>query len=151
MEDNYIYTREEFLRDVHVSFCQGHISELEGSYLLGSWPVNIQAVHYSSAESPEAVVSEERCSFNPARDDAEDAALYSDLFCDEEAPSPLQQVVGERMRTYCFPGGHQISVGAVTGFMPTPLGEHCLETVYGEKFIVATGWLCIQLERDSWF
>lgn len=55
----------------------------------------------------------------------------------------------ERKRTYHFPG-RSLTVENVSAICVRPSGTHRLETADGKKFIVAPGWLMIELDMDAW-
>lgn len=56
---------------------------------------------------------------------------------------------GEKSRTYRFADG-SVTVANVTRVCVRPSGSHRLETADGKKFIVAAGWLAIEVVADDW-
>ncbi len=59
-------------------------------------------------------------------------------------------ITGEDSRTYHFPGGNQLTIPNVTGLYVRPSGSHRLETKSGGKYIVAAGWLAIEVVAPAW-
>lgn len=62
----------------------------------------------------------------------------------------FSDVIGETRRVYLFPGGTAIKVDNVTRICVRPSGGHRLETSDGRKFIIAPGWLAIEVVADRW-
>lgn len=56
----------------------------------------------------------------------------------------------EERRTYVYPCGFQYEVRNVVRVAVRPSGNHRLETVDGEKFIVAAGWKVMVLHMKEW-
>lgn len=51
----------------------------------------------------------------------------------------------EKTRIYLFPKGEKIELTNVTEFGSRPSGSHRLKTADGKLYIIATGWLAIEL------
>lgn len=58
--------------------------------------------------------------------------------------------VKEQNRCYIFPNDERVSFLRVVKFGVGKSGTHRLETADGQKHIVATGWLAINLDLDEW-
>lgn len=56
----------------------------------------------------------------------------------------------ERKRTYHFADGRILAIENVSAICVRPSGSHRLETVEGQKWIVAPGWVAIELDIDKW-
>ncbi len=56
---------------------------------------------------------------------------------------------GERSRTYIFAAG-KFTVENVARICVRPSGSHRLETKDGRKFIVAAGWIVIEVVAEEW-
>ena len=56
----------------------------------------------------------------------------------------------EKKRTYLFPGGEKLEFEQVAAVCVRPSGSHRLETASGKKYIVAPGWLAIELDMEHW-
>ena len=52
----------------------------------------------------------------------------------------------EPKRTYLFPGGERVTVENVCAVCVRPSGGHRLETTDGRKWIIAPGWLAVELQ-----
>lgn len=61
----------------------------------------------------------------------------------------FQAITGEHRRTYTFPGG-TVTVENVVKLCVRPSGSHRLQTKYGRKFIIAAGWLAIEVVAERW-
>ena len=61
----------------------------------------------------------------------------------------FQTVKGEQRRTYTFPNG-TVAVDNVVRICVRPSGSHRLETADGRKFIIAAGWLSIEVVAERW-
>ena len=55
----------------------------------------------------------------------------------------------ERKRMYHFPDGKTFTLTDVTHLLARPSGTHRLQTSDGRKWIVAAGWLAIELDVDE--
>lgn len=56
---------------------------------------------------------------------------------------------GEKSRTYQFAEG-VVTVRDVARVAVRPSGSHRLETKDGRKFIIAAGWLAIEIDAAEW-
>ena len=61
----------------------------------------------------------------------------------------FQAVTGEKSRTYTFPDGI-VRIEGVSKLCVRDSGSHRIETADGKKYIVAAGWIAIQVEADAW-
>lgn len=61
----------------------------------------------------------------------------------------FQEIKNEDRRTYIYPDG-QFTVEGVVRLLVRPSGTHRLETADGRKFIVAAGWLAIEVVAKDW-
>ncbi len=55
----------------------------------------------------------------------------------------------ERKRTYHFPVG-KVEIENVSAVCVRPSGNHRLQTEDGGKYIVNSGWNCIEIDTDKW-
>ncbi len=56
----------------------------------------------------------------------------------------------EKRRVYHFPGGDTLALENVVALCVRPSGNHRLETADGRRWIVAAGWLAVELEVEGW-
>jgi hypothetical protein len=56
----------------------------------------------------------------------------------------------ERSRTYHFPSGEKITIEGVSQILVRPSGSHRLVTQTGVKWIIASGWIAIEIDVDNW-
>lgn len=63
---------------------------------------------------------------------------------------PEMTEVKEQNRRYIFPNGETVTFKNVVKFGVGSSGTHRLETKDGQKHIVNTGWLAINLDLDEW-
>jgi hypothetical protein len=56
----------------------------------------------------------------------------------------------ERSRTYHYADGRTLAMKDVRALCVRPSGTHRLETADGRKWIVAPGWVAIELDVDDW-
>ena len=57
---------------------------------------------------------------------------------------------GEQNRTYYYADDAKITVEKVVRVCVRPSGGHRLETSDGKKFIIAAGWLAIEVGAKEW-
>jgi hypothetical protein len=55
----------------------------------------------------------------------------------------------ERKRTYIF-AQRNVVIENVASVCVRPSGNHRLETSDGKKYVIAAGWLAIELDVDTW-
>ncbi len=56
----------------------------------------------------------------------------------------------ERKRTYHYADGGKMEIFNVVALCVRPSGSHRLETKDGRKWIIAAGWMAIELDMDEW-
>lgn len=56
----------------------------------------------------------------------------------------------ERKRTYRYLGGEELVIENVARIEVRESGKHRIETVTGEKYFVAPGWLWIKIDVEAW-
>lgn len=61
----------------------------------------------------------------------------------------FQPIAGEASRTYVFASG-SVKIDGVSGLCVRPSGSHRLNTTSGKKYVVAAGWLAIEVDAADW-
>ena len=63
---------------------------------------------------------------------------------------PVFQEVEKQSRIYHFPGGETVKVHGIVGLCVSKSGFHLLNGDGGAKYIVAPGWLYVELDMKEW-
>lgn len=64
--------------------------------------------------------------------------------------APVFKQVAEQNRTYVYSNGFKYKIEGVTEINISKSGHHRINCLNGEKFLVAPGWIVIELEMDHW-
>lgn len=70
---------------------------------------------------------------------------------DRAVPLDTVMRIRERRRTYLFPGGNTVVIKNPVELVVRPSGSHRVKTADGKVYIVARGWLCVEIvSRSGW-
>lgn len=67
-----------------------------------------------------------------------------------EAELIWSETKGEKSRTYYYDEEVTFTVDNVVKLCVRPSGNHRLETADGTKFIIAAGWIAIEIDAPAW-